>query len=79
MSAYITIQKNYPHGEIRYESWKADEWMIDVEDDETVIYFEASGDELQKIIATFANLCYPHNKGSVIWRGEMARFILDNV
>lgn len=79
MSAFIRIQANYPHGEIRYEDWSVDKFTPDIEDGETVLDLEASGDELNAIIATFANLCYPHNKGVAIWRGEMARFILDNV
>lgn len=67
--------------------WKQDRWMIQsgdnldfiLYDGEVELTLEASGDDLQDIISKFANLCYPHSKGIVTWRGEMARFILDNL
>ncbi len=40
-------------------------------------FIQADGDELEHIQTRFANLPYAHR--ICTWRGEMARFILDNL
>lgn len=45
--------------------------------DKGLLYIQADGHELEHIQTRFANLPYAHR--ICTWRGEMARFILDNL
>lgn len=70
------------------EGMKEREWHVgdlppnEFFDDEglTLHTLYADGHELEHIISTFKNLPYTMKKGrSCVWRGDLARFIFDNL
>lgn len=44
-----------------------------------VTEIQVTGDELEHIITNFANLVYPVDSETVVWKGEMAQFIWDHL
>lgn len=74
---YITAKIN---GEELSETWWVDSqkpWQNI--DDITIIDISADGDELGFIRDTFKNIPDAHTKRVVVWKGEFARFIYDNL
>ena len=59
------------------------EWHLNSEDRKpnvlpnTVIYFQASGDELSYLGKRFTNLTYANSVS--VWRRDMAEFIFENL
>lgn len=44
-----------------------------------IVNLTANGPELARIKQQFANLVYPRGNEEVVWKGDMAQFIWDNL
>lgn len=69
---------------IQNKNGKTDTWRL--EERKTFIYaidfielIEVDGDELDEIRLRFDNIPLPKHRNTVIWRGEFARFIMENI
>lgn len=79
MALYFTTQINAPSGYKAEHNWHVGENKRRLDDDETVIELQADGDELDEILLRIEGIPVAKHKRVMIWRGDIAQFIWENL